>query len=355
MMHDEILKRDIPSLGYPRAAQDVPAWRRDTIDLFSRLEYGYTPAFTGAVRAEAKRCGDDWGGKAEHDIVTLSFDTPSGEFSFNAHTLIPAGAKKAPAFLYISFTPYPFAYETPLEEIIDNGYAVAGFCYNDVTKDTNDGFTSGIASMYPRRGNGTDWGKIGMWAFAASRLLDYVLTLPGIDPARVYVIGHSRLGKTALWCAAQDERFAGAVSNDSGCSGAAITRGKAGERVADITADFRFPYWFCPNYLAYRDNERAMPFDQHYLLALIAPRPLAVGSATRDEWADPESEFMSSILASEAWTAQGKTGLVADTSRLPEPGAELPDGMIGYHLRNGTHFLGREDWTAYIRFFNRHS
>ena len=166
--------------------------------------------------------------------------------------------------------------------------------YNDVTRDTEDNFESGIAKMYPRRNDGTDWGKIGMWAFAASRMMDYIQTLPEIDRQRVYVAGHSRLGKTAIWCGVQDERFAGVVSNDSGCSGAAVTRGKKGEHVVHITKNF--PFWFCKNYQKYIENEENMPFDQHQLLALVAPRPLCVGSATEDEWADPQSEQMAARL-----------------------------------------------------------
>lgn len=135
-----------------------------------------------------------------------------------------------------------------------------------------------------------------MWAWAAQRVLDYAQTLDELlDLDCAIVCGHSRLGKTALLAAATDKRFAFAYSNDSGCSGAAITREKQGENVKDICE--RFPYWFCENYKLYIDNEQNMPFDQHYLLASIAPRKVLVGSAAEDIWADPISEFLCCVAA----------------------------------------------------------
>ena len=122
-----------------------------------------------------------------------------------------------------------------MEEILDHGFAVAAFCYEDVTDDSAD--FNKLAAMYPRDEK-TGWGKIGMWAFAASRVLDYLETREDIDATRACISGHSRLGKTALWCAAQDERFSMVVSNNSGCSGAALSRGKIGENIEKITNVF---------------------------------------------------------------------------------------------------------------------
>jgi hypothetical protein len=180
--------------------------------------------------------------------------------------------------------------------------------------------------------------------------MDFIQTLEEVDKARIAVVGHSRLGKTALWCAAQDERFIMGISNESGCSGAAISRGKKGERIRDIVKTF--PYWFCENYKEYVDNEENMPFDQHFLISAIAPRYVYVSSAIGDEWADPESEFLSCVAASDVYELFGVKGLVTE-DRLPEVGTKLHEGRIGYHLRGGTHYLSRYDWQGFMEFMRR--
>ena len=158
-------------------------------------------------------------------------------------------------------------------------------------------------------------------------------------------------GKTALVTGATDERFAMAHSNDSGCSGAAITRGKVGESTAKICEVF--PYWFCENYKKYADNEDAMPFDQHYLIASIAPRKAYVASAIEDTWADPSHEMLACVAASETYENAGLTGFVCE-DRLPETGDRFHEGNIGYHLRAGTHYFGREDWLISMEYFKKH-
>lgn len=353
MLKNDIAARKLPpTLPEGLCACEWQAYRARTLDMFMREEYGITPPAPPEVRAEKGAYeANAWAGKADHYPVKLSFDTPRGEFSFTADIIIPKADHPLPMFLYMSFLPYPNGRYGPIEEIVDGGYAMATFCYNDVTKDNAD-MSDGLAGMYPRNDPAADWGKIGMWAFAASRVMDYVQTLPEIDKSRIFSVGHSRLGKTSIWCAVQDERFAGGVSNDSGCSGAAITRDKQGERISDITRTF--PFWFCGNYQKYVDREHDMPFDQHQLLALMAPRALYVASAQEDIWADPYSEFMSATLASDAYNLLGGKGLINESGEFISVGESLHDGDVGYHLRSGVHFLSRYDWQQYMRFFDKH-
>jgi len=190
-----------------------------------------------------------------------------------------------------------------------------------------------------------------MWAYAASRVLDYALTLEQIDSGRIFVAGHSRLGKTALWCAAQDERFAGVGVNNSGFGGMAVTRGKQGEQLRHLPV--RIERWFCKNFLNWVDREDDMPFDQHMLGALVAPRLLAVCNAEEDIWADPRSEFMALVEASRAYDLLGLPGLAAPAD-YPEAPAQFPEGRVGYSLRRGTHFMSRADWGFYLGFFAKH-
>ena len=334
-------------------AEQWPAYRKQLLELFSREEYGFTPPAPEEVRAENLPFdGKSWAGKAKEHLVQLTFDTPGGEFSFPVNVIMPYSETPLPLVIYISFKPYPDTYYLPVEEIIDNGYALAAFNYNDVSLDDRDQWLAdGLATMYPRRNDGTDWGQCGMWAYAASRVLDYALTLDQIDHSRIFVAGHSRLGKTSLWCAAQDERFAGAAVNNSGFGGMAVSRGKRGERVSVVPG--RIERWFCDNFVQYADREEDMPFDQHMLAAMVAPRLLAVSNAEEDIWADPESEFMSLCEASKAYELLGVPGLIAP-AEYPSAGTQFGEGRIGYQLRPGKHFMSRTDWGFYLKFFGTH-
>jgi hypothetical protein len=358
MISEELKKRELPdllTLDSGETINDIVLWNRrraEIIELLRREIYGFSPPPPEKVEYIIEiRDSSAFAGKAVHSSVIIKFDTPKGKFSFPFNLIIPKNVAPAPLLLHIAFRPdIPDRYY-PVEEIIDGGFASASFCYEDVVPDVRDGFSSGLAAMYsngPRKPD--EWGKIGMWAWAAERVMDYLHTLEEINKERIAVVGHSRLGKTALWCAAQDERFFMGISNDSGCSGAAITREKKGERVKEITDNF--DYWFCENYKKYVGNEKNMPFDQHFLLAAIAPRYLYVSSAQDDEWADPQSEFLSCAAVKEVYELFALKGLVTPDS-FPSTGDILHEGQIGYHMREGTHFLSRYDWQRFMEYMDK--
>lgn len=337
MLKTEIKNRNIPGLKS----------REEMLEIIQNEEYGRiipSPENVNFIVSEElvpRFCAN----KATLHKIIAECVINGKEFSFPFYAAVPVEKKKHPFFVHINFRDEnPDRYQ-PTEEIIDNGFAVLTVCYKDVTSDDED-FTNGLAGVLFSDGkrNETDPGKIAMWAWAASRVLDYAeRNEEWFDIEKSVVCGHSRLGKTALFAGASDERFKFSYSNDSGCAGAAIARGNKGEDIEAICD--RFPFWFCENYKKYMKNENAMPFDQHYLVASIAPRYVLIGSAKEDAWADPVSEQLCCEASSPAFNKPFECN-----NRFASVGDEFFSGDIGYHMRKGTHYFSREDWQKLIKF-----
>ena len=385
----------IPSMGAvaqqkygakPLEFESLKEWKKvhrpAIMDFFLTDVYGHYPQKQVTPRFELLEQSDKaLGGKAIRKQVAIHLDGMDTPILLLIYQ--PAGVKgKVPAFVGMNFkgnhqvnidpeiiisdnapkgkdlgTDAPRGAASsrwPLEEIVGAGYAVATIYRGDVDPDHDDGFKNGIHPLFYRAGqtkpDAEEWGTIGAWAWGLSRVMDYLEQDKSIDHKRVAVVGHSRLGKTALWAGATDERFAIAISNDSGCGGAALSARKVGETVAKINKSF--PHWFCDNYNKYNDNEEALLVDQQGLIALIAPRPVYVASATEDTWADPEGEFLSALYASPVYELYGKKGLAV--SSMPKPEQPSIEGYVGYHIRTGKHDITLYDWQQYIKFANQH-
>lgn len=345
MLKEMLKERKVPEL----------LTRDEMLDIIQRELFGYLPPKPEKItfRIEENIIPKFCAGNAVCNKITANCTINGKEFSFPFLATIPLEKNKLPFFVHVNFrSDNPDRY-MPTEELVDNGFAVFSLYYNDVTSDDGD-FTNGLAGVLfedGKRNNPTDCGKIAMWAWAAHRVLDYAETLGDkLDFNRSVVCGHSRLGKTALFAGATDQRFKFSYSNDSGCSGAAIARGTApgGERIGHICD--RFPFWFCENYYKYANNEQSMPFDQHYLIASIAPRNVLVGSASEDKWADPLSEMLGCLAASDAFNKPFRY-----EDRPPQIDDKFFEGDVGYHMRKGLHYFSRTDWLRLIEFVNLHS
>ncbi|TLS51937.1 acetylxylan esterase [Paenibacillus antri] len=336
--------------------------REEVLRLFEERVFGAGPVGRPRRIAFEVKPTEGWmGGSAVRKQVRIRSEGPGGENVVRLLLFVPVSAKErpVPAFLLINNRGSehmdaarekrsPF---WPAEAIVARGFAAAVFDNADADPDHHDGFRDGVHGVFDPPGErpGHAWGTIAAWAWAASRAMDYLETDHHIDASKAAVVGHSRGGKTALWAGAADRRFALVVSNNSGCTGAAVSRGKGGETIRQIND--RFPHWFCENYKAYNDNEYALPVDQHMLIGLIAPRHVYVASATEDLWADPESEFLGLTFASPVYRLYGMDGIAG----LPMPTAEQPlhtNGM-GYHLRAGGHDMTEYDWQRFMDYAER--
>lgn len=388
----------VTNAGAPvRTAAAWQAQRRpELLELFAREVYGRTPsgrpvAWRAEVTSVDRRALD---GKATRKEVTLWFTGKTDGPRLHLLIYQPNGLKSPPpVFLGLNFfgnhtvhadpaitlaqphvvydaaryrpaDPQPqkkpaqrgaHADKWQIEAVIARGYATATAWCHDLAPDRPDGLAApgsvaemlGTGGAEPRAGDA--WGAMGVWAWGLSRALDYLETDTELDAQRVAVHGFSRLGKAAVWAAAQDERFAMLISNESGCGGAALSKRIYGETVGIINS--KFPHWFAKNFRRYDDHEAALPVDQHELLALIAPRPLYVASADGDQWSDPRGEFLSAQAAEPVYALFGKKGLGVNVM----PPLDTPVGdTLRYHNRTGKHDMTAYDWAQYLDFADRH-
>ena len=334
----DALKRKIPDFFVNQGKKitnlkDWENYREPLKNLILTEEYGPLPEkIEPSIKIEPDYV--DFAGKAVWERVYFTFEKNGKSHTVVTHLILPKGKTNVPVFLSLNFQrEVPNKY-LPVEEIIDTGFGVFAFCYEEVTSDNGD-FTNGLCGLFEMDGK-CEFGKISLWAYFASICMDYLITRDEVDKDNVAIIGHSRLGKTALLCSALDERFKLTCVNNSGCCGVAVSRGKTEknetiEKIMEV-----FPFWFCDNFKKYVNNEDALPFDQHMLVSLVAPRHIVVGGAKEDYWADNEGQHLSCAMAVPVW-------------EMYEKGSA--NKRVSYYEREGTHFLSRTDWIIYMQAF----
>jgi len=365
--------------------EDWEKRRSEIYNLFSNEIYGKIPEYHGETKIETVSHKEKvLCGRATREEILLKIINEGKELDLLLLVYLPVSSKPVPVFLGYNFfgnqtiTEEPDITLTkgwvrnnesyhilenkateasrgkaslrwPIKEIISRGYGIVTLNYGDVAPDSDNVFKNGVHALLNQQRDSSSWGCISAWAWGLSRVMDYLETNSKIDKQKVIVMGHSRLGKTALWAGASDQRFAITISNNSGRVGAALTKRIFGEPLEYMNRVV--PHWFCDNFKKYVGKEALLPVDQHELIALIAPRPVYVASAENDLWADPKGEFLSCLNASPVYKFLGKEGFPA----LTVPPLNQPViGTIGYHIRPGDHNVTEYDWQRFMNFADFH-
>ena len=345
--------------------------RPQILSLFSNLIYGRVPTPASPIRTEYEIVQTDptfMDGKATRKDVAIRFENDRGKAEMRILVFVPNAADgPTPAFMKHSFNNtrsrdfdlHPTKEGAlrngwPLGEFFDRGYAFIAVYQQDLVGHNEVSFDRGIVPLFYKEGQSFpkahEWGVLSAVSWGAMRALDYLEQDDDVDAKRVALMGHSKMGKATLWTAAQDERFALAISAQSGCAGAALWRRKFGETLQKMVT--RFPYWLSRNAWKFVDQEDDLPVDQHMLLALIAPRPVYVASGVEDTWADGRGEYLSAYHASEVYQLLGRKGLESEAS--PPVGEAIIESDVGYHIREGGHSVQAYDWQRFMDFADHH-
>lgn len=243
----------------------------------------------------------------------------------------------------------------PIADILARGYGYASFRYTEFQPDSrNTNNLPNVQALALAAGQTKpapdEWGTISVWAWAASRVLDYLETDRAVDAKRVALIGHSRLGKTVLWTGARDPRFALVFSSCAGEMGSSLARRDYGETVDDMAANF--PWQFAGNFQKFSGHWNDMPVDAHDAIALNAPHPVFITGGTQDQWADPHGEFLAEVAAGPVYRLLGKKDL--GTEKLPPLDTPLISGDLGFHYHTGGHAITPADWKAFLEFADKY-
>lgn len=360
----------------------VAAWREQRRPELRRYlaenMYGVAPSALPELSAKVIEQSDDaFDGLARRRQIQITLHHEGRTLAFNLLLYLPQSPRQAPVFLALNFygnhtisddpavlissawsrnspdyhiTDHRLteasrgcrAHRWDLPQILAGGIGLATVYYGEIDPDKPD-FSDGVHALYQTTPAAGEWNSIAAWAWGMSRVMDFLQTYDEVASDRVIAFGHSRLGKTSLWAGAIDERYAGVISNDSGCGGAALSKRRFGETLWKMHD--AMPHWLCANNERFIDHEEDLPVDQHAVLALVAPRPLYIASATEDLWADPRGEYLSAYHASQVWSLYG---LVPLPSAEPPPPNHAIHGAVSYHLRTGGHDVTPYDWGNYI-------
>ena len=353
--------------------------------LFQHYMYGYFPEPQKITAAVERQSDDYFGGRATKKEVTIRFG-PEGTPPIHLLLVTPNGRRPAPVFVGLNFNGNHTLLDDPevalptawmrearkgvvnnqatdegrgtdvavwnIEYVVSQGYGVATFYSGDVDPDKDDpadGVQPHFAKAGLTKGDDQSWATLAAWAYGIQRVVDYLHQDDAVDTGRIAVVGHSRNGKTALLAAAFDERIDLVIPSQAGCGGTAPSRGTVGESVKAIND--RFPHWFNGTFKRFNDAPDLLPFDQHCLVALCAPRPVLLPNAVEDQWANPAGQFEVLKAAEPVYKLLGAEGCAG--AEMPATGKVI-DSTLGYWIRPGKHSMTKDDWEVFVRFADKH-
>lgn len=352
--------------------QQFEARREQILELFEENVYGPLPKDGFETSFEVVEEGEALDGAAIRKQIRITVSTGKGSSDALMLLYLPNTGTPSPVVIGLNsggnhaalddgniLVPYSYdaddekiqeerggkAYRWNIRDSIARGYAVATIYSGDFAPDNGDAYGTRVISLFDEE----EFKAVGAWAFGLMRGIDYLVTDEGIDAAHIAAVGHSRLGKAAVWAGANDTRIGMVISNDSGNSGASLSRGNRGETVCSINK--AFPHWFCSKYAQYGKNENELPVDQNLLLAAVAPRLLYVASAEDDLWADPQGAWNGLMAAKDAFALYGLP-VLPDSEEQPPVDTPLWCESMGYHVRSGWHDMEAADWEFYLTYMD---
>jgi hypothetical protein len=359
--------------------------------LFQHYMYGRLPPKPAQQKYEVLFSDDKaLGGKATLSEVKITFAEPKLDHAVHVLLAVPNQADKPPVFVGMNFCGNHTLLDHPqihlpevwmrsscpgveneratdqgrggqkdvwnIDLIVDRGYALACFYSGEVDPDAADR-TDGIRPAYWKdRASGPaddDGATIALWAWGFHRVVDllHAEAADRVDVSRIAAVGHSRNGKTALLAGAFDERIALVIPHQAGCGGTAPSR-TSDPRAESVTRiNTSFPHWFCGNFKQFNDRTELLPFDQHCLVALCAPRPVLLSNAEEDQWANPSGQFEMLKAAEGVYKLLGSPGLAENAK--PEMN-KLVASPLGYFIRPGRHSMSRPDWEVFLDYADTH-
>jgi hypothetical protein len=325
-------------------------------DIYGRIPAS-TPKVTWTVGDLDKSARD---GTAVKKLVVGRIGDGTGAPEIKLTVYTPAKAQaRVPMILLVNFgggrTPATnFPSDPPVAaEILERGWGYATVGYQDIQTDRADTFNEGVIGVTlagKAAPEPDEWGTISAWAWGVSRMIDYFETDPLVNAKQIALFGHSRLGKTALWASALDERVAAVFSSCAGEMGSALARRDWGETVDDMAQNFAWQ--FAGNFQKWIGRWNEMPVDAHMLIALSAPRPVFITGGTTDQWADPVGEFLALQAAGPVYQLFGKKDL--GVAKLPPLDTPLTSGDLGWHYHTGGHTATPADWKAFLEFLGKY-
>lgn len=354
------------------SVEEFETRKAEILKLFEEHVYGVLPKDGFTTSFEVVEEGVALDGKATRKQIKIIVETEKGKSEALMLLYVPNTDEPSPVIIGLNsngnhaaikdekvLAPYTFdveggtweekrgekAYRWNIEDSISKGYAVATIYSGDFAPDNGKTYNSRVISLFEEE----EFKAVGAWAFGLLRAVDYMVQDEAIDSEHIAVVGHSRLGKAAVWAGANDTRIGMVISNDSGNSGASLSRSNRGETVYSI--NLAFPHWFSSKYAEYGKKENELPVDQNLLLAAIAPRLLYVASAEDDMWADPQGAWNSLMHATNAFELYG-LDVIPYSEKQPAVNTPVWTESMGCHVRTGWHDMQAEDWAYYLEYMD---